>query len=206
MIISIACTSLLALVSAAVVAGQFADTDYDNDYFWPAGEDSSWTSTGVGRLGPVTNVAAHLAQVNATVPYCSGTHDVLALTFAKPIQHDVKPSQFTVSVCPVRKTPAEGASYIVGCPAGFELDPYVAVECAVMQPADEPNERRTVLLMGTFTETDGERITSAPQGFVLNALSVEADGGVLQDIRIYEGSEYEVQLSAGDDHEWCGST
>lgn len=205
MIISIACTSLLALVSAAVVAGQFADT-YDNDYFWPP-EDSSWTSTSVGSLGPVTTVVAHLAQVNATVPYCSGTHDVLALTFAKPIQHDVKPSQFTVRVCPVRKTPAEDASsYVVGCPAGFELDPYVAVECAVMQPADEPNERRTVLLMGTFTETDGERITSAPQGFVLNALSVEADGSVLQDIRIYEGSEYEDHLLAGDDHGWCGST
>lgn len=128
------CTSLLALASASFVTGQSVDN------FYPVGAESYYTSE-LGDILPATHVIAHLAQINATLPYCSGANDVLALTFAAPILHDMRPCQFAVSTCPIRSPPADNAtSVVVGCAGGSVVD----AECAVLQPADEPNERRTV--------------------------------------------------------------
>jgi hypothetical protein len=83
-------------------------------------------------------LSAEFAVNGAALPLCAGTNDLLPVTFTFPVSGEPQPEDFAV---------------IVGTKTGAETE-RVTPTCATLAPAAEPNERRTVLLLGSFKPSD----------------------------------------------------
>lgn len=84
--------------------------------------------------GTAAILSAELAALGAELPLCNGTNDLLPVTFTFPVAGMPMPEDFEVTIGTL-----DGTASSVVQPA-----------CATLAPAAEPNERRTVLLLGSF--------------------------------------------------------
>eukprot|EP00892_Ulva_mutabilis_P003075 jgi/Ulvmu1/12769/UM096_0011.1 len=84
-------------------------------------------------------LTAEVGIVGAQVPLCNGTNDLLPVTFTFPLAGMPTPEDFEITIGTL----------------GRNVSSVVQPTCATLAPAAEPNERRTVLLLGEFTPGEG---------------------------------------------------
>lgn len=113
---------------------------------------------GAGKNARPGILSAEFAVNGAMVPLCEGKNDLLPVTFTFPVVGEPTPQDFEV---------------IVGDKNGKATGERITPKCATLKPAAEPNERRTVLLLGAFKPTD----TTGPIGVeVVGDLALTANG------------------------------
>lgn len=92
-------------------------------------------------------LSATLAVTGAELPLCEGLNDLLPVTFSFPVSGDpmvptLDPELFEVTL--INSSGDSGDEPMVVTP-----------KCATLAPAAEPDERRTVLLLGAFAPEAG---------------------------------------------------
>lgn len=98
-------------------------------------------------------LSAQLAVLGADLPLCEGMNDALPVTFSYPLAVEPSPESFTVRV------------------GNSSIEP----NCATLAPAEEENERQTVLLLGNFQTTD----TFQPMQVSIRDISFDVNGSTV---------------------------
>lgn len=98
-------------------------------------------------------LSAQLAMIGATLPLCQGTNDALPIVFSHPLAEEPMTESFTVRVGDETITP----------------------NCATLAPADEENERQTVLLLGQFQLAD----TFQPMEVSIRDITLQVNGSTV---------------------------
>lgn len=175
----------LASVAASLAFAQQHDAFTQLDY-------SLYVSTNHGKVPTPWHIVPHLAQVNATLSFCNGTNDLIAVTFIAPIVDEVSPDMFSVHLC--RLPPDDNWDVF---PERGTCVHNVNVKCATLSPADEANERRTVLLAGQFTKGHmKQRFSYGPTMLRVSAMTLSADGEMVE-----RGGTSPMRV--GGSHGWC---
>lgn len=176
------CTLLLA--AAAHYAAMAVAQKNVSTLFYPPGF-SDMLPLNVGRGPDPRETVLHLAQQDVrTSPTCSGTNDILTVTFAAPIAGDVAPEDFRVQVC-LLPDQQEELRLQRENPEAFSpsVDPdceHTTPDCVAFPSGDEPNERRTVQLFGSFAKAAGaaagQHLSVGVGGVRVNVLTALVDG------------------------------
>lgn len=176
------CVGVFATVSA--VAGQ------PFTVFRPQGYGDA-IPFGEGRGPDPLNMEFHLTQVEATLgaDVCAGQHDVLAVTMPSPVVGDIKPTQFSVLVCPLELDNDEDYGGVSYWPPNFDQCETVVPACARLQLADEPQERRTLLLFGQFVQFEDQVAVWALADFTIDEVTFLIDGEQVSEYGSYTSGQ-----------------
>lgn len=97
----------------------------------------AWSHDGRGSAR-ADILTAEFAVPGAMLPLCEGTNDLLPVTFTAPVEGQPSPEQFEVTIATL-----DGRTV-------SKVQP----KCATLAPANEPDELQTVLLLGSFYDSE----------------------------------------------------
>lgn len=189
---------ILLLTNAATALAQTVSV------FRPLGYNDL-LSLAVGRGPDPIDTELHLAKLGAeTSPACSGTNDILTVTFPAPITGPVTPEDFEVRVCLLPDQAEEQRRQQESPPGTLfpTVDPDCedrTPSCVAFHPGDEQNEHRAVLLYGSFASVAGGSAQRLSRS--LGRILVKSVSGVMNGALVDTYAQYDKGHGFG----WCES-